>query len=76
MNLLERRMNVRQVANTLAVSTEKVRELIELGALEAIDVRTPGASRAHWAVSRRSVEAFILRTNPALMKNMPTSPTS
>jgi hypothetical protein len=50
---------VRQLAKLLGCNHQRITELIEEGALDAFDLRVPGASRAWIRIPRASVIAFL-----------------
>ena len=54
------RLTPSEVAAYMGVTMRHVRNLIDCGALEAISVAVPGATRPRWRVSRDSVVKFVL----------------
>lgn len=52
-------VEVSVAAQRIGCSEQHVRNLIELQALEARDIRSPGASRARWRVLRASLESYL-----------------
>ena len=68
---LETRVSTATAARYLGVTRRHVEKLVNAGALDAWDVRLPGAKRARWSVALSSVRLLLLarhrntRTEPA-----------
>lgn len=56
--MADRRVSVGVAKRRLGCSDDHVRRLIGDGALDAVDIRRPGAKRALWAVSTQSIERY------------------
>jgi hypothetical protein len=56
---LEHRCSTAQTAKYLGSSVRHVQNLIAADALEAKDIRTPGAKRARWSVSLASIRCLV-----------------
>lgn len=50
-----------QAAEWLAVTSDKIVDLIHSGQLVGIDVSLRGGQKARWRISREALDAFLLR---------------
>lgn len=72
--VLEPRMSTALAGRYLGVTRRHVEKLIHAGALEAWDVRLPGAKRARWSVTAASVRKLLCERNRFSRTEAPTKP--
>lgn len=63
---LPRYLTVTDAAETLAVTTDKITDLIHAGQLAAVDVSLHRGGKARWRIAATDLEAFLAcrRTSP------------